>query len=190
MAGAATPWWGQSTHTLGFFVDEPHRIIPTLFVQHYRSRRHSCYRSRGAGVEVLTGVRSAAQTPETDRPTHSAEPRRARSQPPRASTGPKPMPYHIVRRSSNPFLRLFYEDTATRRILPHQGTAPRAMAGLTKVMRSPTSPSPPKPDTTPARPPSHAPPHWRRMVGSSMPDANTGVVGDHATTVNSPPWRA
>ena len=98
MAGAAAPWWGQSTHTLGFFVDEPHRIIPTLFVHRYLRRRHSRYRSRGAGVEVLTGVRSAAQTPETDRPPHSAEPRRARTQPPRASTGPTPTPYHIVRR--------------------------------------------------------------------------------------------
>ena len=28
MAGVATPWWGQSTHTLGFFVDEPHPHHP------------------------------------------------------------------------------------------------------------------------------------------------------------------
>ena len=52
------------------------------------SLRTGCrLRSRGACRALVTGVRSAAETPDSASSSHSAEPRRVRDQPLRASSG-------------------------------------------------------------------------------------------------------
>ena len=90
----------------------------------------------------------------------------------------------IIRRSSNPFLRLFYEDTATRRILPpprhcsachggayksHEVSDPSRHSQTRHYTRATAVACTPSLET-----------HGRQH----MPDTTTGVVGDHATFVS------